>query len=196
MGQRVWFTADTHFGHANIIRHCDRPFGSAGEMDRALVENWNAHVGRSDLVYHLGDFSFRSARGVPELRAKLHGQIDLCLGNHDALRPGNRDGFLNVRDVADVKPNGQRVFLSHYAHRVWPRSHGGAWHLYGHSHGSLPDDPHALSLDVGVDAVARRLGGGVGALPAGELRGSRAVDGAEGPPPGRSPRAGLTRWGR
>ena len=35
--------------------------------------------------------------------------------------------------------------------RVWNRAHRGAWHLFGHSHGNLPDDPHALSWDVGVD---------------------------------------------
>lgn len=27
----------------------------------------------------------------------------------------------------------------------------GSWHLYGHSHGNLPDDPNSLSFDVGVD---------------------------------------------
>jgi len=35
--------------------------------------------------------------------------------------------------------------------RVWNKSHHGALNLYGHSHGSLPDDPHALAIDVGVD---------------------------------------------
>jgi calcineurin-like phosphoesterase family protein len=35
--------------------------------------------------------------------------------------------------------------------RVWNKSHHGAWHLYGHSHGTLPDDPNALSFDCGVD---------------------------------------------
>ena len=29
---------------------------------------------------------------------------------------------------------------------------GGAWQLYGHSHGNLPDDPLSLSIDVGVDS--------------------------------------------
>jgi hypothetical protein len=28
--------------------------------------------------------------------------------------------------------------------------------LYGHSHGSLSDDPCLLSIDVGVDAIAKR----------------------------------------
>jgi len=27
-----------------------------------------------------------------------------------------------------------------------------SWHLYGHSHGQLQDDPNLLSFDVGVDS--------------------------------------------
>ena len=34
-----YFTADLHFGHSNIIRHCGRPFCSVEEMDQALLEN-------------------------------------------------------------------------------------------------------------------------------------------------------------
>jgi calcineurin-like phosphoesterase family protein len=45
--------------------------------------------------------------------------------------------------------NGQYIWCSHYAHRVWNLSHHGSWHIYGHSHGSLP--PIGLSWDVGVD---------------------------------------------
>jgi len=157
---QVWFTADTHFGHANIIRHSDRPFADVAEQDRVLTENWNAHVGPTDLVYHLGDFAYKSGRPIAEVRRRLHGQVYLFLGNHDALNEADRKLFLHVGDVAEVKvAGGRRVWLSHYAHRVWPGSHRGTWHLYGHSHGSLPDDSEALSLDVGVDAVARRLSG-------------------------------------
>jgi len=35
--------------------------------------------------------------------------------------------------------------------RVWNQSNRGSWHLYGHSHGRLPEVPNSLSMDVGVD---------------------------------------------
>jgi calcineurin-like phosphoesterase family protein len=34
----IWFTANFHFGHNNIIRYCDRPFRSVEEMDQTIVE--------------------------------------------------------------------------------------------------------------------------------------------------------------
>ncbi len=55
--------------------------------------------------------------------------------------------YLEVKDSDD--PRTPPVVLSHYAFRVWNRSHHGAIHLYGHSHGNLPGD--SQSCDVGVD---------------------------------------------
>jgi calcineurin-like phosphoesterase family protein len=45
----------------------------------------------------------------------------------------------------------QLIALCHYAMRVWKNSFHGSWHLYGHSHGMLPEIPESLSFDVGVD---------------------------------------------
>jgi len=58
--------------------------------------------------------------------------------------------LLKVTVQIDGHP--QITVLCHYAMRVWDRCHHGAWHLFGHSHGSLADDPHSLSWDVGIDA--------------------------------------------
>lgn len=83
------------------------------------------------------------------------------MGNHD---PQSKSGlvradfaklFHQVHTLAKIQVQvggqPQPIVLCHYAMRVWDASHHGAWHLYGHSHGSLPDDRHALSWDVGVD---------------------------------------------
>ena len=40
----VYFTSDLHFGHANVIGLCSRPFADVEQMDRALIENWNRRV--------------------------------------------------------------------------------------------------------------------------------------------------------
>ena len=56
-----FFTADPHFGHANIIRSCSRPFKDAEEMDRTLIDNWNACVGEEDAVFILGDFCYKKS---------------------------------------------------------------------------------------------------------------------------------------
>ena len=49
----IYFTADTHFGHENIIRFCNRPFSSVTEMDETLITNWNRRVKGNDTVYIL-----------------------------------------------------------------------------------------------------------------------------------------------
>lgn len=156
-----WFTADTHFGHANIIRYCNRPFESVEAMDDALIDAINRLVAPSDTLYHLGDFSFRS-RDHRAYRERIRCRtIHLILGNHD---PHSADGdvdpsfaalFASVHALRRIRLPiaGMRrpIVLCHYAMRVWDASHHGSWHLFGHSHGTLPDDPHARSWDVGVD---------------------------------------------
>lgn len=152
----MWLTADTHFGHENVIAYCGRPFSSIEEMDEALIANWNSVVGRKDVVWHLGDFAYGGREKVTQYKQRLNGKIHCLRGNHDnpntlALAFGEGRVF----DVRDVGYKGERIWLSHYAHRVWPASHKGSFHAYGHSHGGL-DGPRGLwgrSMDVGVDAL-------------------------------------------
>lgn len=151
-----WFTADTHFGHAKIIQHSKRPFKHVDEMDSTIIANWNRVVRNTDTVYHLGDFCYRNARDPRDYFKQLNGHIHIIWGNHDdelrkkfwnrgALSPYLR----SAQDVKYLHLHGEKIYLSHYAHRTWRSSHHGSWHLYGHSHGQLPN--YHKSMDVGVD---------------------------------------------
>lgn len=144
----IWFTSDTHFGHARIIELAPRPFSSVDEMDEIMIENWNKLVKPQDFIYHLGDFAF--ADHTPYLD-RLNGKKTLILGNHDhSNRVKKAKGWDEIVTLKEMYlPCSTFVVLCHYSMRVWNRSHHGTIHLYGHSHGTLPGD--SQSCDVGVD---------------------------------------------
>jgi calcineurin-like phosphoesterase family protein len=73
----VFFTADTHFGHENAIKHCRRPFADADEMNAVLRQNWNARVKDDDDIYIIGDFFFKGRESAlhtahPEFASVLY----------------------------------------------------------------------------------------------------------------------------
>lgn len=147
--QGIWFTSDTHFGHTNIIRFCNRPFNSVKEMDETIINNWNSVVKPNDIVFHLGDFAFASNARWKQLIQALNGHIYLIVGNHDEIRyPGHQtfDLFEGVTSQLIVKIDGQAIYLNHYPFLCY----GGTWHkdavwqLYGHVHSG----PHCEGKDM------------------------------------------------
>lgn len=156
----VYFVSDLHVGHARIIEYCNRPFSSVEEMDKTLIDKWNAKVKPEDTVYILGDLCWKHTN-VPELLKTLNGEKHLIRGNHDGYLKNYEHLFASVNDylkirIADSEPlfeSGvyQHIVMSHYAFRVWDGSHRGTFSIWGHSHGTLSDDPNSLSIDVGVD---------------------------------------------
>ena len=148
----IFFTSDNHFGHANIIKHSNRPYASVEEMDDALVTNWNERVKPEDTIYHIGDFAFKMrTKAINMVMSRLNGHKFLIYGNHDKKEVLRSEGWTWQGPYKRIKVNGQGIILFHYGCRVWDGSHRGTWQLYGHSHGSLPDDPNTKSFDVGVD---------------------------------------------
>jgi calcineurin-like phosphoesterase family protein len=155
-----------------------RDFDTLEEHDQVIVDGINSVVGEDDVLYHLGDWSFGNLENVFKFREQLKVKtIHLCLGNHDfkirnnKVRSGTisevknfgnlistRDCFTTVQDVLNVKLNGRRFFMSHYAHRIWDKSHHGTMHIFGHSHSSLEYIEWGKSMDVGVDNAKRILG--------------------------------------
>ena len=61
----IFFTSDEHYGHANILQFCNRPFKSVEEMTEGLIANHNAVVGVNDVTYHCGDMFWRRV-SIPE----------------------------------------------------------------------------------------------------------------------------------
>lgn len=143
----TWFTSDTHLGHARIIELASRPFATVEEMDDALIDGWNARVAPGDTIFHLGDFAFADHA---HYIARLNGHKRLIRGNHDHKNRLRRELWHTVDELLHVTVDDTHLVLCHYALRVWNRSHHGAIHLFGHSHGNLPGN--SQSCDVGVDS--------------------------------------------
>ena len=143
----IWFTADFHLGHKNIIRYCNRPFQTVEEMNQEILERLNSRVKANDILYFLGDFCIGPKARAAELRQQIRcKKIFALAGNHDKETRKLTQEFTWLNDLAEVSLNGQRIVLCHYAMRVWNQSSRGAWHLYGHSHGKLPA-PDSFTFD-------------------------------------------------
>ena len=150
----IFFTADTHFGHSNVIKYDKRPFADSAEMNEVLVRNWNKVVSPNDTVYHLGDLSLLRPERTRDILDSLNGKICLIRGNHEKSAEHKLcvDRFEWIKDYFFLGLNGGiKIALFHYAMRVWDRCHYGSWHFYGHSHGRLPSPENLFALDVGVD---------------------------------------------
>jgi len=157
----TWFSSDQHWGHNNVIRFDNetgqklfgkdlRPYSSVEEMDEDMILKWNSVVNPGDAVYHLGDIFFKKdQQEAIAILKRLNGNISICFGNHDKIARSISYKFYWSGEVKEISVKGQKIFLSHYAHKVWNGSHRGNWHLHGHSHLSLTDDPYSLSFDVG-----------------------------------------------
>lgn len=173
----MWFTADLHLGHGNIIKYCQRPFLSKEEGERAaadarggwkvsretvdrhdsaLIDAINDRAGEKDTLWILGDFCLGSYEVAKRYRERIQCRhVHFVRGNHDL--PGYDDLFEKVIDQGMVKFGGKKIWLNHYPMRSWDKSFHGAWHLYGHVHGRLQEEdaetPKLLVRDVGVDAA-------------------------------------------
>lgn len=78
---RFW-TSDLHFGHANIIKYCKRPYTDVDEMNKDITRVWNETIKPEDTVYVIGDFSL-SAKLSTQVLPLLNGTKILIVGNHD-----------------------------------------------------------------------------------------------------------------
>lgn len=152
LSQSIWFTADTHFGHGNIIKYCARPFSSPEEMDEGIYNRFTEVLRPGDILYHLGDLAWSSYPKEKFFSRLRHVTTHFILGNHDSGRPSEYvdAGAAWAGDYKGIHIDKHPVALFHYAMRTWNHKGKGGFALYGHSHGTL-EPGLDRSMDVGVD---------------------------------------------
>lgn len=164
----IFFTADQHFWHTNIIKLTERPFSSVEEMNEALIARHNEVVGPDDDVIHLGDFCWKHS-ALDEVRGRLNGHKHyLVPGNHDGCHPMHhksesavrkyaRAGFLLLPPEVTDRAIG---LLCHFPYSGDPWGNDrylqyrpkdeGRWLLHGHVHNLWR--VKGRQINVGVDA--------------------------------------------
>lgn len=151
-----WYTADTHFGHGNIIDICNRPYGSVEEMDAALIANFCSKVTEEDDLWILGDFAFGRLAKDPDYLADIFGQLPggrkhLITGNHDhsATRGLQWDSIAPLKELRDG-PHKQAHTLCHYPMVTWNHIRRGALQMFGHVHDNWRGARNCVNVGVDV----------------------------------------------
>jgi len=161
VAKNVWFTSDSHFGHANICRgvskwntgdeeefiKATRNFPDLETMNEHIVDNINNCVGENDWLIHLGDFSFGGIENIEVFRSQIKCKnIVLILGNHDHHIETNKENVrkhfthvahyeeLDVTLEAKTGTEKHKFVLCHYPIVSWNNMPRGAFMLHGHQH--------------------------------------------------------------
>jgi len=160
--KKLFFISDPHLGHANIIKYTNRPFESVEEMSDVIISNWNKRLNEESDIFVLGDFFFKTKNSTIKwlLEKLVYNRMYLVIGNHDhrgALGARYlREYFTDIADRYEIRVDDdevsydfQTIILDHYPMLSWNHKHRGAWHLYGHVHGTIEHpDPNTLEVCV------------------------------------------------
>ena len=154
----IYFTADAHFGHANIIKMCGRPFPDVEAMNEALIERWNDRVNGGDTVYIVGDMFFR-CQSPERILARLKGKKKLITGNHDGSWMNSVEidrYFVSVDRYLEISDGAHALTLCHYPLLTWNHAKR-SYMIHGHIHANTDADFWPLLrsrdnvLNAGVD---------------------------------------------
>ena len=123
---KVFLISDTHFGHDNVIRYCNRPFENVNVMNETILRNWCETVTNKDYVIFCGDFVM-GVKDKPYISNEIHkiltGKKFMLKGNHDSRQ--KLDYVLY-----------DRIFFSRYGKRFVCQHH--------------PIDPKEVDCDISI----------------------------------------------
>lgn len=140
-----YLISDHHFGHTNIIKYCDRPFSSPGEMDSTMLDRYYEIVDPDDTLIHLGDVAMDMRDGTETIERfdQLSGDL-LVRGNHDVgLDP--RDAPFPVVESCVLSGPERDFYCTHRPENI-PDSWAG-WAIHGHEHNNDTDEYPLLRTD-------------------------------------------------
>ena len=146
----IYFYADPHFCHENIIKFCGRPFKNKEQMNDHLIKEYNSIVRDEDLVYFLGDISVAKSKEdrerVADIISKLNGNKILIRGNHDRLSPNKYYdmGFIAVLCDATLRVGTRFVKLTHLP------DYDAVWNFCGHVHEHWKTSTRCFNCGVDV----------------------------------------------
>ncbi len=133
----IYYIADLHLHHKNILHMSRRPFADLDEMHRTIRQNWNAAVSPEDDVYLVGDVCFGFNGEIAGYIRNLPGRKHLIIGNHDRKYleiQKFRDLFDSIDTYLMIEDEGRKVVLFHYPILEWDGYFRGWYHVYGHIH--------------------------------------------------------------
>lgn len=145
-----FYTADLHFTHQAIIKHCARPFATFGEMDAVMLQNLRDAVRPKDDLYIVGDFAFGRGRKdvVRKLFEQIPGRKHLIGGNHDHEWV-KKFSWTSQSELLTIQDGDTEFVACHYPMMTWNKARYGTKHLFGHIHDVWAGSDRALN--VGVD---------------------------------------------
>ena len=159
----IYFTADTHFDHSNIISHNERPFKDVNQMNEKIIQNWNTCINENDEIYVLGDFTFNgNGSDANNILKRLNGIKYLIKGNHDKFVDDelfDKKYFEWIKDYYVLDYQKMKFVLFHYPILEWAGFFKDSIHLYGHVHNCSKHKEQQkrlnilgkMAINVGVD---------------------------------------------
>lgn len=76
---KIYLITDTHFGHENIIKYCNRP----KNFEKIIFDNLTK-IEKNSILIHLGDFAFKKVEYWANKFSKVKSfKKWLIKGNHD-----------------------------------------------------------------------------------------------------------------
>jgi calcineurin-like phosphoesterase family protein len=160
--KKHWFSTDWHLKHKNILKFDKRPFATIDEHDEHIIWTAEQMLNEGDNFYYLGDFGFAKKNVMEKFIVRLAStgaNLFFVKGNHDksdTIALYQKYGTYLGQQVM-ININGQDIVLNHFKLAIWEKSHRGAWHLYGHSHGDAEWWKIGKSMDVAINVHDYKL---------------------------------------